>query len=218
LISRHNHKLARPYIFSMLVIPALPLLGHDLIAGGALVNQARYFVPVYLAIPLVLAFLFCDKIFDPMISRVRSIAWTLMFTLILALGAISCAVSAAADTWYNKANERTPHVASIINHAERPLVVGDKAAVNDRGTSRVLELSYYLDPKVALRVNLHCDVCSDQAPPPYDVFADAGQYESIFVLGELVRKVPAGTYTVKQVGITINPRALAPLEMFAPYP
>ena len=218
LISRHNHKLARPYIYSMLIVPALPLLGHDLISGGALVNQARYFEPVYLAIPLALAFLFCDRIFDPKISSAKPIAWASLFALILALGAISCAISANAETWYNKANERTPQVASIINRAERPLVVGDKAVVNDRGTSRVLELSYYLDPTVALRVNLHCDVCLAQAPPPYDVFADASQFENVFVLGELVRKVPAGTYLVSQVGININPRSTAPLEMFAPYP
>src|SRR5262249_30862335 len=129
-----------------------------------------------------------------------------------------CFTSANADTWYDKAYQRSPHVADIINRSERPLVVGDLAAVNDRGTSRVLELGYYLNPDVGLHANLHCEACVIPPPAPVDVFAGADQFRNVFTLGVLKRSIPEGRYLVRQIGIDIDPSGRGPLEMFAPYP
>jgi hypothetical protein len=144
--------------------------------------------------------------------------WISAYVFVLLIGAISCAISARASTWYNKAYERTPDVTAIINRAENPLVVGDRAAEGDRGTSRVLEIGFYLDPQVAMRVNLHCEACLVSPPPAVDVFADAGRYREVFVLGSLVRAIPSGDYAVKQVGILMDPRPSLPLDMFAGFP
>jgi uncharacterized membrane protein len=203
---------ARAFVFALLIVPALPLLGHDLVSGGALVGQTRYLEAVYLGIVLLLASLFHTKIADAKADRLKGAAWTSVFVLTLIGGAISCAISAQAYTWYNKAYERSPAVAEIIDHADHPLVVGDRG--DDRGTSRVLELSYYLDPGVAMRVNLFCDVCKVPDPPPIDVLADAAQFRNVFILGALTRELPAGNYTVRQVGVRIAPKTSGPLDMF----
>lgn len=206
------------FVLALLVVPALPLLAHDAFSGGALVSQGRYFVPAYLATSLALAGLFSDKIADEQPVGAATLGWELAFGFVLMVGLASCAFSSQASTWYNKALQRSAAVAAIVNHADRPLVVGDRAAVNDRGTSRVLELSYYLDPGIAMRVNMHCDVCRASAPPPTDVFAAADDFHDVFVLGELARAVPSGSYTVHQIGIDIDPATPNPLNMFEPYP
>jgi len=210
-----SRQVAHRFILSLFVIPALPIL---LIHGGALISQMRYLVPAYLATELALAGLFCAS-FDRARPRAAATAvFATSYLLIIAVSAVSCIISSGADTWYPKAWQRSPQVAVIINQAAEPLVVGDEAAINDRGTSRVLQIAYYLNPDIAMRVNLHCEACLIDPPPPIDVFADADQFRTVFVLGVLKRPIPPGSYEVKQVGIDVDPAQQGPLEMFAPYP
>jgi hypothetical protein len=203
------------FILALFAVPAISLL---LIHGGALVGQLRYLQPTFLATQLALASFFQTGFARERSFDLGSMASASGYVLILSLSAASCFISAGADTWYNKAYQRTPQVAAVINRSDRPLVVGDLAAVNDRGTSRVLELGYYLKPDVAMRVNLHCEACQIPAPAPIDVFADADQFHNIFDLGILKRAIPRGAYAVRQVGIDIDPAGRGPLEMFSPYP
>jgi uncharacterized membrane protein len=210
-----SRETAHRLILALFAIPALPLL---LLHGGALVGQIRYLQPTYLATQLALTSLFYATFADERASRPRSFACASIYTLIVALSALSCFISADADTWYHKAYERTPQVAAIINGTDKPLVVGDVAVVNDRGTSRVLELGFYLKPEVAMRVNLHCEMCLAPTPARIDVFADANQFSNVFVLGLLKRGIPQGPYEVRQLGIDINPATRGPLEMFTQYP
>ncbi len=206
---------ASRFILALFVIPTLPLL---FLYGGALVAQSRYFQPTYLAIPLAFTAWHEAALGNARASALRASVFAAAYALMLAACAWSCLASAGASTWYNKDYQRTPAVAAIINQAERPLVAGDRMVANDRGTSRVLELAWYLDPGVAMRVNLSCDVCLIPAPTPIDVFADAGQFRTVFVLGKLVRTIPEGSYALRQVGTDINPGVDGPLEMFANYP
>jgi uncharacterized membrane protein len=206
---------ANRFILALFAIPAVPLL---LMHGGALAGQIRYLQPTYLATQLALTAFLHATLANQRASRPRSFACAAAYSLIVALSALSCFISADADTWYHKAYERTPQVAAIINQTDRPLVIGDLAVVNDRGTSRVLELGYYLKPDVAMRVNLHCEMCLIPPPAPIDVFADAEQFSNVFVLGMLKRTIPAGHYAVRQLGIDIDPVKRGPLEMFTQYP
>jgi len=206
---------ANRFVLALFVVPALPLL---FLYGGSLVAQSRYFQPSYLAIPLAFTAWHEATLRVPQASALRAPAFAAAYALTLLVCTWSCLASAGAPTWYNKDYERTPAVAAIINQAERPLVVGDRMVANDRGTSRVLELAYYLDPGVAMRVNLSCDVCLVPAPAPIDVFADAGQFRNVFVLGKLARAIPEGDYALRQVGTDINPGVAGPLEMFSDYP
>jgi uncharacterized membrane protein len=208
-------QMASRFIVASFAIPAIPLL---LIHGGALIGQLRYLQPTFLATQLALT-AFYHATFENAGARKPALSVAVgSYLLILTLGFISCWISAGADTWYDKAYERTARVAAIINQTAEPLVVGDVAAVNDRGTSRVVELGYYLKPQIAMRVNLHCEACLIPPPAPMDVFADANRFRNVFVLGILKRTIPAGPYSVRQIGIDIDPPGRGPLEMFAQYP
>jgi len=215
LTVRSSKDTANRFILTLFLIPALPML---LINGGALIGQLRYLQPTFIATQLALAAFYHATFVGERSSRAGSFAFAPAYVLILAMSVLSCCINAGADTWYNKAYQRSPKVAAIINRAEQPLVVGDLAVFNDRGTSRVLELAYDLNPQVAMRVNLHCEACLIEAPAPQDVFADANQFRSVFVLGVLKRDIPEGPYAVQQIGIDIDPVGRGPLEMFAPYP
>jgi uncharacterized membrane protein len=204
----------RSFVFALLIIPPLPLLGHDLLSPGTFVTQVRYFVPAYTAIALALAYLFHATAADGRRRGVPTTAWSAVFALVLTGGAVSCAISSQASTWYNKVWERSPAVAAEIAAAENPVVIGDLT------TSRVLGLSFYLPPRTAMRFNLHCDVCDVPAAPPHDLLAAAGRFGKVFVLGTLPPGTSPGPLVpVSYVGVQILPPASAPLNMFgSPYP
>jgi uncharacterized membrane protein len=205
------------FILALFAVPAIPLFFFH---GGALVGQVRYFEPTYLAIALALAAWYQAAFEAEHPPAAVQFACASTCVLIMAVSTLSCLISARSDTWYNKAYERTPEVAMIVNAADRPLVVGDRdqTLVRDRGTARVLELGYYLRPEIPMRVNLHCDACLIAAPAPIDVFADAAQFHDVFVLGHPKRSIPDGSYVVRRIGIDIDPDEQGPLEMFAAYP
>jgi len=206
---------ASRFILALFIIPALPLL---LIHGGALISQLRYLQPVFIATHLALVALFCASFTGERNARPMAPVFAVTYLLIVGFGALSCYISGSVTTWYQKAYQRSPQVAALINQADTPLVVGDEAVANDRGTSRVLEIAYSLNPGVAMRVNLHCEACLIDPPPRIDVFADAYRFRTVFVLGQLKRQIPAGSYDVRHVGIDIDPATRGPLEMFSPYP
>jgi uncharacterized membrane protein len=203
------------FILALFAIPAIPLL---VIHGGALVGQLRYLQPTFLATQLAVASFYHATFADERARNLRLSVFVASYLLILSLSFISCFISAGADTWYDKAYERTAGVATIINQSAEPLVVGDLTVVNDRGTSRVLQIAYYLKPEIAMRVNLHCEACLIPPPAAIDVFADADQFRNVFVLGILKRTTPEGPYSVRQIGIDVDPTGRGPLEMFSPYP
>lgn len=203
------------FILALFAIPVIPLL---LIHSGALIGQLRYQVPTYLAIQLALTSFYHSNLAGSRATRPRQLACAATYVLIVAISALSCFIYTGADTWYHKAYQRSVKVAAIINQSRQPLVVADLGAPNYRSTSPVLELAYYLDPGVAMRVNLNCEACLLPAAAPIDVFSDANQFRNVYVLGPVKRTIPEGPYTVTQVGIDIDPTGNGPLEIFAQYP
>ncbi len=214
---------ARPFLYGLLVVPGLPLQAHDLIAGGQLYGQLRYFEPAFIAVCVALAALLAAHFDEPRATsaprrRLTTEAWLGAYAGLLAAGALSCGIGARAATWYNKAYERTPAVAAIINAGVKPVVLADTAVTHNRGNSRVLQLAYYLAPDIAMRVNLHCDNCLLPAPPPRDLFADLGEFREVYVLGPLRTPAHALPYRLYKVGIDMDPGRTGPLNMFDPYP
>jgi uncharacterized membrane protein len=132
-----------------LCLPMAPLLLRDLLIGGNFVYQARYFTPLLLGVQLAVAALFGGTIY----GAARRTGLTL-FAVVLTGEILSCIVSAGADTWWNKDYERTASVAEIVDRSARPMIVSDYFSPS------VLALSFYLDPRVALRLNLRCAQCT----------------------------------------------------------
>ncbi|QLE43894.1 hypothetical protein FD723_27935 [Nostoc sp. C052] len=132
------------FIITLIVVPALPLIMPDLIAGVIRSSIEPYLIPAYLGIQLAVAYLLATQIYNGSVSR-RSI-WHTIMALVIICGLISFKVSSQAETWWNKGmNYGNPQVAQIINQANRPLLISD-ALGNNYGN--VFSLSYLLEPKV----------------------------------------------------------------------
>ncbi len=132
------------FIIILIVVPALPLILPDLIAGGIRPSTEAYLIPSYLGIQVAVAYLLATQIYNGSVSR-RSI-WQIIMTLVIICGLISYKASSQADNWWNKGmNYGNPQVAQIINQTTRPLLISD-ALGNNYGN--VFSLSYLLEPKV----------------------------------------------------------------------
>ncbi|MEH1850760.1 MAG: glycosyltransferase family 39 protein [Nostoc sp.] len=132
------------FIITLIIVPALPLIMPDLIAGVIQSSIEPYLIPAYLGIQLAVAYLLATQLYNRSVSR-RSI-WHTIMALVIICGLISFKVSSQAETWWNKGmNYNNPQVAQIINQAARPLLISD-ALGNNYGN--IFSLSYLLESKV----------------------------------------------------------------------
>ncbi|MEH2055625.1 MAG: glycosyltransferase family 39 protein [Nostoc sp.] len=131
------------FIITLIVVPALPLILPDLIAGGIRSSTEPYFIPSYLGIQVAVAYLLATQLYNRSVSH-RGI-WHIIMALVIICGLISYKVSSQAETWWNKGIYSNPQVAQIINQTTRPLLISD-ALGNNYGN--VFSLSYLLEPKV----------------------------------------------------------------------
>ncbi|MBN3926319.1 glycosyltransferase family 39 protein [Nostoc sp. NMS4] len=132
------------FVITLIVVPALPLIWPDLIAGSIRSSTEPYLIPSYLGIQLAVAYLLATQLYNGSVSRRRF--WYTIMALVIICGLISSKVSFQAETWWNKGmNYGNPQVAQIINQSNRPLFISD-ALGNNYGD--VFSLSYLLEPKV----------------------------------------------------------------------
>ncbi|MFN6480113.1 glycosyltransferase family 39 protein [Nostoc sp. DedQUE07] len=132
------------FIITLIVVPALPLILPNLIAGSIRASIEPYLIPSYLGIQIAVAYLLATQLYNE--SGARRSFWYIIMTLVIICGLISSKVSFQAETWWNKGiNYSSPQVAQIINQSNRPLLIGD-ALGNNYGN--IFSLSYLLEPKV----------------------------------------------------------------------
>jgi uncharacterized membrane protein len=174
---RSNKRAAGAFALIALCLPMLPLVLHDLLFGGELVSQARYFIPLYLGVELLIVDLLRRNIVERTASNRSRGGFVVALIVLLAGGALSCATSSQADTWANKSGEQNRAIADIVSRSYHPLVVSDFR------TSRIFGLGYYLDPNVRLKLNLRCDLCSFPWAPRMDMLDKSTARGEIFLLG-----------------------------------
>ncbi|MDZ8035302.1 glycosyltransferase family 39 protein [Nostoc sp. DedSLP04] len=132
------------FIITLIVVPALPLILPNLIAGSIRASIEPYLIPSYLGIQIAVAYLLATQLYNE--SGARRSFWYIIMALVIICGLISSKVSFQAETWWNKGiNYSSPQVAQIINQSNRPLLIGD-ALGNNYGN--IFSLSYLLEPKV----------------------------------------------------------------------
>ncbi|MEH2151529.1 glycosyltransferase family 39 protein [Nostoc sp.] len=132
------------FIITLIVVPALPLIMPDFIAGGIRSSTEPYLIPSYLGIQVAVAYLLATQVYNGSGSRRR--IWHIIMALVIISGLISSKVSSQAETWWNKGmNYGNPQVAQIINQTTRPLLISDALGNN---CGNVFSLSYLLEPKV----------------------------------------------------------------------
>ncbi|MBE9178215.1 glycosyltransferase family 39 protein [Oculatella sp. LEGE 06141] len=148
--------------FSSFVALLLP----DLVLGGQRSTVTRYLIPSHLGIHLALAYLLTQRLRTTNLMRLR--LWGAIAAITVLAGIASCAVSAQADTWWNKVVGYTnPEMARIINASDRPLVISDAFGVNP---ANVVSLSYVLNPQT--RFLLLSEVGESFNVPPIDLNAN----------------------------------------------
>ncbi|MEO6991456.1 MAG: hypothetical protein ABI346_03875, partial [Candidatus Baltobacteraceae bacterium] len=181
-----------------------PLLLQDLLVRGRFVYQARYFTPLLLGSELAIAALFGAAIFGATTKPNARHAWLGAFALVLIGEALSCVASARATTWWNKDYERSASVAALVNRSVRPLVIANYDA------PRVLALSFYLDRRLPLRLNMTCTQCTTP-PVQLNLADDAKSFRTVFSL-------QAAGATTERSYLRINPATFpnraSPLNMF----
>lgn len=103
------------FVVLLLGIPALGVVGPDLLTGGQQSIVSRYFVPCWIAILLATAYAL-SRILDQRLGR-------LALAGLLTLQVLSCGTSSLALSWWNKQGAYIPYVAHFINQTERPLII-----------------------------------------------------------------------------------------------
>jgi uncharacterized membrane protein len=145
------------FIYTLLFFATVPIVVHDLLFGGILTSQTRYFIPAYLACDLALVGLF-DSVLARALRGLRSGLWSAVFVLLLAGRVSSCAASAQATTWWTTFDERSIAIAQTINASPAPLFVSDNLI------GYVLSVAEYLRPDVAVHIRSTCYLCkSDES-------------------------------------------------------
>ncbi|MEH2178324.1 glycosyltransferase family 39 protein [Nostoc sp.] len=167
------------FIITLIVIPALPLILPDLIAGSIRSSIEAYLIPSYLGIQIAVAYLLATQLYNGRVLR-RNF-WHIIMALVIICGLISSKVSSQAETWWNKdMNSGNPQVAQIINQSNRPLLISD-ALGNNYGD--VFSLSYILEPKVRFLL-----LNNQKIPKIPDVFTDVFLLNPSDTWGKIIEK------------------------------
>lgn len=124
--------------------------GTALIAVGK--AEARYLVPCYLGIQIIIAYLFATQMTTMTVPHQQQKGWRVAFMALLVCGVLSCTVSSQAQLWWNKypsSTKHNPSVAKIINQSPHPLIISHG---ENNLTGTILSLSYLLQPDVQLQL------------------------------------------------------------------
>jgi uncharacterized membrane protein len=147
IVYRHTEGRVWLFIGLMIGVNAATLVIPDLVWGGIRSASSRYFVPMYLGVQLLVAYLVAHWLTHPRASRQR---WGQMLLAGLVVsGIVSCAISAQANTWWNKGvSYGNPTVARVINAAHQPIVL--ISTLGD-ALGNAISLSYVLKPDVKMQ-------------------------------------------------------------------
>ncbi|NET35316.1 MAG: hypothetical protein F6K19_25355 [Cyanothece sp. SIO1E1] len=147
-LCRQTPKQTWLFVVLLIGVTSLPLILPDLMWGGQRSISARYFIPSYIGIHLVVAYLLTDKL-----TQVRAIqqkiGWFLA-TILIVGGVVSCGMISQAQVWWHHAIGRdNPQIAEIINQVPNPLVITTLANSNP---GNLIGLSYLLEPSVKFQL------------------------------------------------------------------
>lgn len=162
---RNASKQASLLILPLIGLPALVLIVPDLIFGSKLSQSiARYFSPGFLAIQIVVAYLFATKITSISTNIRQKMLGNIVFLLLLSCGILSCAVIAQTPSWWTKNDSYHDFkMSQIINQSPHPLIVcgGFDASI------KCIYLSYLIKPEVRFQL-----VVESNIPRISDRFSD----------------------------------------------
>jgi len=134
------------FVMTLVAVCAAVVILPDVVAGGRRSAEARYLMPVWLGLQLMVADAASRALRTPE-RTLRALACGAVVVVVLG-GVMSCLAISWSETWWTKGvSYFNPELARIINRGDRPLVVSSNGETNP---GDVLSLSYLLEPKVRL--------------------------------------------------------------------
>ncbi|RCJ39723.1 hypothetical protein A6770_11600 [Nostoc minutum NIES-26] len=146
-VYRHTAPRVWLFIFTLSGVTALALILPDVMIGGKLSVRARYVMPSYVGIQLVIAYLFATQIISAKLINRKF--WQLVIIILIFAGFLSCGVSSQAETWWNKGSHANPQIARIINKTNNPLLISSNNSLN---IGDLMSLSHLLNNKVHIQL------------------------------------------------------------------
>jgi uncharacterized membrane protein len=165
VLCRQTFKEVWLFILLLIAVNVVMLIVPDVLWGGRRSSSSRYFVPTYIGVQLLMAYLISywlthSRAFLRQIGRFTLVA-------LLIAGVVSCTLSAQAQMWWNKGlSYNNPAAARILNKATHPLVI---ISTSDDSLGTTISLSYLLKPDVMLKFVSYPEV-PDLSPNECEVF------------------------------------------------
>ena len=143
-VFRHTQRETRLYLLFLLVLPTAMLLLPDLLFGGIRSSNARYLMPVWLAVIAVLAIAFDQAIalaaravdgdrsssgqggFWRRQGLLRIVLWLAVLCLVALPMSTNFLHARQQAPWTKSLSISLPEVAKIINQSANPLIVGNQ--------------------------------------------------------------------------------------------
>jgi uncharacterized membrane protein len=126
-------------VSSLIGVPCLALLLHDIVLQGSTTTRGSYFVPSIIGLEILVAYWMNEQF-----QSFRPRAWIGrgMAIGLITISVFSCGTLAQADTWWLKADDNVYNqVGTLVNQSEKPLVVSDAFFI------KVFSLSHELKPE-----------------------------------------------------------------------
>jgi uncharacterized membrane protein len=148
VLCRQNSVNIWLFIVTLIGTTAIALMLPDLIFGGIRSASNRYLIPSFLGIQVAVAYLLATQITKN--SLLQRKIWQIITVVLLSVGVVSCAIISQSQTsWIKVVSYNLPQYASIINQANRPILISNDFGIN---FGQIFALSYLLEPKVKLQL------------------------------------------------------------------
>lgn len=95
----NTQKLIWLFVLTLIGTSATVIIFRDLISGGQISTQARYFVSSYVGLDLAVAYLLAQKIIS--INSWEQKLWKIITVMLISAGVLSCAISFSTDSWWH---------------------------------------------------------------------------------------------------------------------
>ncbi|MFN6571356.1 glycosyltransferase family 39 protein [Dendronalium sp. ChiSLP03b] len=178
-VYRHTAPRVWLFIFTLSGVTALALILPDVMIGGKLSVRARYVMPCYVGVQLIIAYLLATQIFSA--NLINRKFWQLIIVILIAAGVLSCGVSSQAETWWNKGSHANPQIARIINKTKNPLLISSNNSLN---IGDLMSLSHLLNDKVHMQLLIEPNM-----PQVPDGFSDIFLYNPSKVFQSKLEKI-----------------------------
>jgi uncharacterized membrane protein len=137
------------FLLLLIGVTAFPFVFSDLLRGGIVSVQGRYFIPMNIVIIPVVAHLLTAKL--SILRSTLPLKWYVITALLLAAQVGSAFNILWAETWWTKnLSSNNPQIVQILNQASNPLLIVYGMAPTDLGD--VLALSSMVDRDMRFRL------------------------------------------------------------------